>query len=196
MAGGTSAVFQSKEGAEDSAPEGRNAVRQLRVSARDTVVGIAASGVTPYVHAALAESRRRRASTVLITCSPQAPKGAARIRIVLETGPEVLAGSTRLKAGSACKMALNILTTASMVQLGKVYGNRMVDLQPRSFKLVQRGIRLIQELGGVSRDRAESLFHDARRQVKPAILMARRNVTYSQAVARLKAARGYLRRAL
>lgn len=196
MAGGTSAVFRSKEGAEDSAPEGRQAVRRLRVSSRDTVVGIAASGVTPYVHAVLEESRRRRAATVLVTCSPQAPKGAAQIRVVLQTGPEVLAGSTRLKAGSACKMALNIMTTASMVQLGKVYGNRMVDLQPRSFKLVQRGIRLVQEIGQVSRSQAELLFRDARRQVKPAIVMARKNLTYPQAVARLKAARGFLRRAL
>lgn len=196
MAGGDSAVFQSKEGSEDSAPQGSSGIKALRVRRKDVVVGIAASGVTPYVQAALKQAKARRASTVLLTCSPQAPANVADVRVVLETGPEVLAGSTRLKAGSACKMALNILTTASMVQIGKVYENRMVDLQPQSKKLVERGLRLIQELGGVSKEEAQSLFSAARGRVKVAIVMARKNMTYTQASSALLYAKGFLRRVL
>src|SRR6266508_317787 len=128
------------------------AARAVRRHARrqDAVVGIAASGVTPFVRAALAEARRRGALTILVTCNPTAPRGAARIVIALRVGPEILAGSTRLKGGTATKLTLNTLTTAAFTRLGKVHGNRMVDLQPKSAKLRARAMLLVRELGGVS----------------------------------------------
>ena len=195
MAGGRSSVFRSKEGAEDSEKEGSAQVRK-RVRKGDVVVGIAASGVTPFVRAALSASRRLKARTVLVTCNPHPPAQAADIVIALPTGPEILSGSTRLKAGSACKMALNMLTTASMVALGKVYGNRMVDLQPKSRKLKQRGIRLIRELGFVGEKEAGRLLKESHGHVKIAIVMARKQMSFAEAAMALKRAKGFLRAVL
>jgi N-acetylmuramic acid 6-phosphate etherase len=158
-------------------------------------VGIAASGVTPFVRAALVEARRRGALTVLVTCNPSAPRGAARIVIALRVGPEVLAGSTRLKAGTATKLALNTLTTATFTRLGKVHGNRMVDLQPRSAKLRARAERLIAELGRVSTARARKLLDQANGSAKIAIVMARRRVSAAEARRALREAGGFLGRA-
>jgi len=194
MAGGPSAVFRSKEGAEDSEREAAAAVRR-KVRRGDVVVGIAASGVTPFVRAALKHGRARGAKTLLITCNPGV-RQAVDIKIALATGPEILTGSTRLKAGTACKIALNILTTGAMVQLGKVYGNRMVDLQPKSRKLVARGIRLIRDLTGRTENDAQRLFREARGRVKVAIVMARKQLGYPAALRRLADAGGYLRKAL
>ncbi|HJV58744.1 MAG TPA: N-acetylmuramic acid 6-phosphate etherase, partial [Methylomirabilota bacterium] len=149
IAGGRRTVFRSSEGAEDDGPEGARQIRR-RVRPGDVVVGIAASGVTPFVRAALQEARRRGAATALVTCNPDVPASAARVVIALAVGPEVLTGSTRLKAGTATKLALNTLTTASFARLGKVYGNRMVDLRPRSAKLRARALRLVGQLGRVS----------------------------------------------
>ena len=196
MAGGKAAVFKSKEGAEDSKSEAASAVRRIGVGKRDVVLGIAASGVTPFVKSALQAAKSRQAKTILITCNPKTSPGLARIVISLSTGPEVLTGSTRLKAGSACKMALNILTTASMVKLGKVYGNRMVDLQPKSRKLVERGIRLIRDVGHASEQEARQLFKKSRGHVKAAIVMARKKVSYLKAVENLKRAEGFLRKVI
>jgi N-acetylmuramic acid 6-phosphate etherase len=194
MAGGRRAVFRSVEGAEDAARAGARAIRR---GARrgDAVVGIAASGVTPFVRAALGEARRRGALTVLVTCNPAAPRGGARIVIALGVGPEVLAGSTRLKAGTATKLTLNTLTTAAFTRLGKVHGNRMVDLQPRSAKLRARAERLIAELGRVSAPRARRLLVQAKGSAKVAVVMARRRVTAAQARRALRAAGGFLGRA-
>ena len=150
IAGGRGAVFRSVEGAEDDGSAGARQMRR-RARAGDVVVGIAASGVTPFVHGALGEARRRGAATVLVTCNPDVPRRSARIVIALAVGPEVLAGSTRLKAGTATKLALNTLTTGAFARLGKVYGNRMVDLRPRSAKLRARALSLVAELGGVER---------------------------------------------
>ena len=152
IAGGRGAVFRSVEGAEDDASAGARQMRR-RARAGDVVVGIAASGVTPFVHGALGEARRRGAATVLVTCNPDVPRRSARIVIALAVGPEVLAGSTRLKAGTATKLVLNTLTTGAFARLGKVYGNRMVDLRPRSAKLRARALQLVAELGGVGRGR-------------------------------------------
>ena len=196
MAGGKSAVFRSKEGSEDSEKEAGSAIRRIGVGGKDVVVGIAASGVTPFVKSALQAAKNRKAQTILLTCNPKVTEGLARIVIALRTGPEVLAGSTRLKAGSACKMVLNMLTTASMVRLGKVYGNRMVDLQPKSRKLVERGIGLIQEFGRVREANARKLFQASRGRVKVAIVMARKNVSYTEATRSLKTADGFLRKVL
>jgi len=194
MAGGRRAVFRSVEGAEDDAGAGARAVR-ARARVGDAVVGIAASGVTPFVRAGLAEARRRGALTVLVTCNPSVARSAARIVIPLRVGPEVLAGSTRLKAGTATKLTLNTLTTAAFARLGKVHGNRMVDLQPRSAKLLARAIRLVSDLGDVGPARAASLLGEAAGRAKVAIVMARRNVSAAQARRRLREAGGLLGRA-
>ena len=195
MAGGRRAVFKSQEGAEDQTGPARHAIR-WSVHPRDVVVGIAASGVTPFVRAALEEARRLRAKTILLTCNARAALPPARVRIVLSVGPEVLTGSTRLKSGTACKMALNMLTTASMVRRGKVYDHWMVDLQPKSRKLIARGLRLVRDLGRVSEAKARGLLKQAHGRVNPAILMARKNIYYTEAVNRIEKAQGFLRKAL
>jgi N-acetylmuramic acid 6-phosphate etherase len=193
MAGGRGAVFRSREGAEDDEVAARRAVR-ARVRTGDVVVGISASGVTPFVRAALAAARRRGARTVLITCNATGlGRTFADIRIVAATGPEVLAGSTRLKAGTATKLVLNTLTTAAMTGLGRVYGNRMVDLQPRSAKLRERALRLIAEIAGVSRERALRAFEASGGRVKVAIVVARNGWDAAEASRALGAARGSLR---
>jgi len=193
MAGGKKAVFRSQEGAEDSEVAAKKMVRQ-RVRKGDAVVGIAASGITPFVGAALKTARAKGAIPILVTCNPNlSGSSLAQETIVLSTGAEVLTGSTRLKAGTACKMALNMLTTASFVRLGKTYGNRMVDLQPKSRKLVARSLRLIQELGRVSEKKAEKLLTLSGRRAKVAIVMARLECSAETARQRLKGANGFLR---
>ena len=196
MAGGRDSVFRSREGAEDRAGEGKRAVAR-RVRAGDVVVGIAASGVTPFVRAALAEARRRRGRTVLVAMDRRSPLGRlADVVIAPRVGPEVLTGSTRLKAGTATKLILNVLTTAAFVRLGKVYGNWMVDLQPRSRKLRARAERLVQILGKVSRARARRHLRAAGGHAKVAIVMARRNLSARAASRLLREAGGSLRRCL
>jgi N-acetylmuramic acid 6-phosphate etherase len=193
MAGGRGAVFRSREGAEDDERAARRAVR-ARVRRGDVVVGISASGVTPFVRAGLAAARKRGARTVLISCNATRPgKAFADIRIVPATGPEVLAGSTRLKAGTATKLVLNTLTTAVMTGLGRVYGNRMVDLQPRSAKLRERALRLIAEVAGVSRGSALQAFEASGRRVRVAIVIARNGWEAVEASRALRAAGGSLR---
>jgi N-acetylmuramic acid 6-phosphate etherase len=191
MAGGRRAVFRSVEGAEDDARAGARAIR-ARARRGDAVVGIAASGVTAFVLAALGEARRHGALTVLVTCNPRVSRRAARIVIALDAGPEVLAGSTRLKAGTATKLTLNTLTTAAFTRLGKVHGNRMVDLQPTSAKLRARARRLVRDLGGVSAPRASKLLDQADGSAKVAVVMARRRVTAAEARRRLRVAGGFL----
>ncbi len=172
MAGGRASVFRSREGAEDDARAAAREVRR-RVRRGDVVVGVSASGVTPFVRGALVTAASLGATTVLVACNPRARlRIRANVVIAPAPGPEVLAGSTRLKAGTATKLVLNTLTTASMARLGKMYGNRMVDLQPRSHKLRERALRLVVELGGVSRPRARRLLAAAK-NVRVAIVMAR-----------------------
>ena len=201
IAGGRGAVFRSREGAEDDARAARRAVR-ARVRRGDVVVGVSASGVTPFAAAALAAARRRGAATVLVACNPAVLRertgraSAATVVIAPAPGPEVVAGSTRLKAGTATKLVLNTLTTASMTRLGKVYGNRMVDLQPRSAKLRARAARLVEEVGGVSRARARTLLGAARGSARLAIVMARRGLSTRAAARALAEAGGSLRAAL
>ncbi len=195
IAGGKRTVFRSAEGAEDNGPDGARQIRR-RVRPGDVVVGIAASGVTPFVRAALKEARRRGAATALVTCNPDVPASAARVVIALPVGPEVLTGSTRLKAGTATKLALNTLTTASFARFGKVYGNRMVDLRPRSAKLRARALRLVCQLGRVSPHEAERLLNAAAGRAKVAIAMARLHVDAREARRRLRRAAGSLREVL
>ena len=194
MAGGRASVFRSREGAEDDARAARRAVR-ARVRRGDVVVGISASGVTPFVRAALAAAAARGAATIQVACNATRAVGRALL-VAPAPGPEVLAGSTRLKAGTATKLVLNTLTTASMTRLGKVYGNRMVDLQPRSAKLRARAERLVAELAGVAPGRARSLLKMARGRVPVAIVMARRDLTADAAARALRAAGGSLRSVL
>jgi N-acetylmuramic acid 6-phosphate etherase len=196
MAGGRGAVFRSREGAEDDEPAARRSVR-ARVRRGDIVVGISASGVTPFVRAALGAARQRGARTVLISCNPRGiGAAAADVRIVPTTGAEVLAGSTRLKAGTATKLVLNTLTTAAMTGLGRVYGNRMIDLQPRSAKLRERALRLIAEIGGVSRGTALRVLEASGGRVRLAIVMARNGSDAAEASRALGAAGGSLRAVL
>ncbi len=196
MAGGKRAVFRSKEGAEDREAEARREVRR-RVRKGDVIVGISASGVTPFVRGALQEAKKRGARTILVACNGSSPlRSSVDILIAPQTGPEVIAGSTRLKAGTVTKLILNRLTVTSMVQLGKVYGNWMVDLQPRSRKLRERALRILKHLGKIPHGRAESFLTQAGGQVKVAILMARKNLSATQAASALKQSGGFLRKAL
>jgi len=194
MAGGRASVFRSREGAEDDARAARRAVR-ARVRRGDVVVGVSASGVTPFVRAALAAAAARGAATILVACNATRAPGRALL-IAPSPGPEVLAGSTRLKAGTATKLVLNTLTTASMTRLGKVYGNRMVDLQPRSAKLRARAERLVAEIAGIDTRRARRALRQARGRVRVAIVMARRDLPADAAARALRAAGGSLRSVL
>ncbi len=193
MAGGRSSVFRSKEGAEDRAAEAAKAIRR-RVRPGDAVVGIAASGVTPFVRAALQEGRRCGARTILVSCNARSPvRGLADVAITPRTGPEVVVGSTRLKAGTATKLVLNMLTVATMVQMGKVYDHWMVDLQPRSRKLVARATRLVRMFTGLPERQAAALLHRAGGNAKRAIVMGRLGISASAAEQLLKRHRGFLR---
>ena len=150
IAGGRRALWRAVEGAEDRGADARRALRRLRVGPRDVVCGICASGVTPFALAALEEGRRRGARTIVVTCAPSAAlRELADVVVAPRPGPEVLAGSTRMKAGLATKMVLHTITTGAMVRLGKVYGNLMVDLRPSSRKLRARALRMIGELTGL-----------------------------------------------
>lgn len=195
MAGGRAAVFRSKEGAEDDAHEG---ARQLRRAARrgDMVVGIAASGVTPFVRGALRAARARGCRTALVTANSRVRIPEAEVVIAPRTGPEILSGSTRLKSGTAAKLVLNALTTAAMIRLHKVYDNWMVDLKPTNRKLVFRAVRVIADLGRVTPARAGSLFSNSGRHVKTAVVMARLGLDRGAARRRLAGVGGSLRRAL
>jgi N-acetylmuramic acid 6-phosphate etherase len=189
MAGGRASVFRSREGAED---DRRAAEREVgkRVRRGDVVVGVSASGVTPFVRAALGAARRQGAVALLVVCNPLGRRAAAGAVIALTCGPEVLAGSTRLKAGTATKLVLNMLTTASMARLGRVYGNRMIDVVPRSAKLRDRALRLVQELAGVSRPVAARALAAAGDRVRLAVVMARRGVDVRAARRLLRTAGG------
>ncbi|MBK8575067.1 MAG: N-acetylmuramic acid 6-phosphate etherase [Elusimicrobia bacterium] len=194
MAGGRSSVFRSKEGAEDQSLDlSRRLGAQLRSS--DAVIAVAASGVTAFASSALSLARRRGAAAIFLTCNPRATP-AADVRIVLRTGPEILTGSTRLKAGTATKMILNIITTLTMIRLGKVYGPWMVDLQPRSKKLVARGTNMIAHLGGVSLPQAKRFLVRSGGRVKTAIVMAKKHLSRRDAETVLTHAGGFLREVL
>lgn len=195
IAGGDEAVFRAREGAEDDAEAGRGAVAEL--TARDLLIGLSASSVTPFAHGALAAARERGAATVLVTCaSAEALDDVADRVLALDTGPEILTGSTRLKAGSATKAVLNAITTAAMVRLGKTYGNLMVDLRPGSAKLRDRAVRIVAAAGEVPAAAAERALEEAEGEVKTAIVTARAEVDADEARRRLDEAGGHVRGAL
>ena len=187
MAGGPNAVHRAKEGVEDDYDEGARALRRLRPRPRDVVVGISASGITPFVRGALTRARQARARIIGITCDARSGlKALADVAIVLSVGPEVIAGSTRLKAGTATKVALNILTTTAMVRVGKTYGNLMVDVKSNSEKLRDRARRIIGTVTGLASEDADALLKRAGWSVKAAILMHEAGITRAQAVSRLR----------
>jgi len=183
IAGGAEALTRSVEGAEDHEADGAAAVDAKEVGPTDVVFGIATGGTTPFVHGALARARAQGARTVFFACVPEAQVAdEADVSIRVVTGPEVITGSTRLKAGTATKMVLNMVTTISMVRLGKVYGNLMVDVNTKAnAKLVDRGARIIGELTCLSRRAAEALLAEADGHVKTAVVMHAREVDRAQA---------------
>ncbi len=197
MAGGPECVWASKEGAEDDAADGAAQLRIRGLRALDAVVGITASGVTPFVLGALDEARRKGAARILLSCNRRGvPREAADVLIAVIVGPEVISGSTRLKAGTATKMVLNMLTVTTMVRLGKVYENLMVDLQTRSDKLVSRARRIVSTLGGVAETEAVRALKSAGGSAKVAIVMLRRGVSRERAEELLRESDGMLRGAL
>jgi N-acetylmuramic acid 6-phosphate etherase len=198
IAGGQGALIRAVEGAEDDADAGIAAMDQVEVGPDDVVVGISASGGAPFVRAAMIRAKKRGAATVGVANVENAPLSHdVDIAIEAATGPEVITGSTRLKAGTAQKLVLNMLSTGAMVHIGKTYGNRMVDVQATNAKLVQRARRLIQEIGGVPDDTtADRLLSEAGGSVKLAIVIARRAVPAPEAAAFLDEADGFLSVAL
>jgi len=172
IAGGAAALMRSSEDKEDRTEDGSAAIAEYQVGEQDVVVGITAGGTTPYVHGALQEAQRRGATTIFIACVPaDQVKAEADIDIRLLVGPEILAGSTRLKAGTVTKLALNILSTGTMVQLGKVYGNRMVDVAVTNAKLHDRALRILSDLTQLDRAAANDLLQRSGKKVKLALLM-------------------------
>jgi N-acetylmuramic acid 6-phosphate etherase len=197
LAGGRRALDRAVEGAEDSAPQGARDLAALRPGANDVVVGLAASGATPYVAGALRQAGRRRATTVLVTTNPRPPLARlARIVIAADVGPEVLAGSTRLKSGTAQKLILNMLTTAAMALLGRVYDNRMVYVALTNDKLRRRGLRLLAETAAVAEPVARRALARAHGDLPAALVMLKTGVNFKQAQRRLARAKGHVRRAI
>lgn len=197
IAGGAEALTRAVEGAEDDAEAGRRELLALQPAPRDVVVGLAASGCTPYVLGALRAARAAGARTVAIACNAPSPLlEVADIAIPLIVGPEAITGSTRLKAGTAQKMALNLLSTATMIRWGKVYGNLMVDVRVTNRKLAERAVRIVCEVAGVEAALAAALLAETGQRVKPAIVMARLGVSAAEAERLLEAADGLLARVI
>ncbi len=197
IAGGEGAMFKAVEGAEDNASAGAAAVDQKHAAKDDIIFGIAAGGTTPFVHGALRRGRELGCATIFLTCV-QATANEPTVDLVIRplVGPEVLTGSTRLKAGTATKLVLNTITTLAMVRLGKVYENLMVDLRASNTKLWDRGARIISTLTGLDRDDALHLLQRAEGQVKRAIVMHKRNLTAAASDQLLARHSGDLRLAL
>ncbi len=197
IAGGDIALVQAVEGAEDDKNGAVIQLQDVNLSASDVVVGLAASGRTPYVIGGLEYANSVGAFTVAISCTPDSLIAkAAKLAITPLVGPEVITGSTRLKAGTAQKLVLNMLTTATMVRLGKVYGNLMVDVKPTNAKLVERAKRIVTQATGVSREMAGDVLVQARMNPKTAIVMIKKSCDAQQAARFLAAADGFIRRAI
>ena len=196
IAGGLDALVRSQEGAEDVAADGAAAVDARHAGPDDVVIGIAASGTTPYVRGALERAKKLGARTVIVACSPPPASVVEHVDVAILpfTGPEVVTGSTRLKAGTATKLVLNTITTGAMIRLGKTYGNLMVDLRAMSQKLVDRGERIMIEVCGVNRDEARALIAAAGGSVKTAIVMQQLGLTKADAERKLGEAGGVIRR--
>ncbi|MFB0555649.1 MAG: N-acetylmuramic acid 6-phosphate etherase [Phycisphaerae bacterium] len=197
IAGGRRALVRAIEGAEDCAQDGAISIRKNRVKASDVVVGLAACGMTPFVHGALKQARQIGAATIFVTCAPEAV-GHIPAEIIINpvVGPEVITGSTRMKAGTATKLVLNTLTTGAMVKLGKVYGNLMVDLQATNEKLRDRSLRIVMEMTNLSRSGARRLLGRAQGKVKAAVVMHFRRTNLAGALKILNECDQLLRKAI
>jgi N-acetylmuramic acid 6-phosphate etherase len=197
MAGGQDAMLLSKEGVEDHYDDGARAVTRLWPTKHDVVIGVSASGMTQFVLGGLTRARRAGSKIVFITCDPRTElQMFVDVTIAPAVGPEVIAGSTRLKAGTATKIVLNMLTTAAMVRIGKTYGNLMVDVQTGSEKARDRARRIITIVTGLEYDDADKLLRRARWNVKAAIVMQKSGLAYTQAVSRLRRAHDSVRDAI
>jgi N-acetylmuramic acid 6-phosphate etherase len=197
MAGGQEAVFRAKEGVEDNFEEGARSISRLRLTQRDVVIGVSASGMTPFVRGGLTRARKAGGKIIFITCWPGSElQNFVDLQIAPAVGPELIAGSTRLKAGTATKIVLNMLTTAAMIRVGKTYGNLMVDVQTGSEKLKDRARRIIGVVTGLDYDTADALLRRARWNVKAAIVMEKTKLTLPQAIRRLKKADDSVREAI
>jgi len=197
MAGGQEAVFKAKEGVEDNYEEGARSIARLRLGQKDVVIGVSASGMTPFVRGGLTRARKAGAKIIFVTCWPGSElQTFVDLQIAPAVGPELIAGSTRLKAGTATKMVLNMLTTVSMIKVGKTYGNLMVDVQTGSEKLKDRARRIVTTVTGIDYDEADALLKRAKFNVKAAIVMQKTGLSLPQALRRLKKADDSVREAI
>lgn len=197
MAGGQPAVLRAREGVEDHYEDGVRAVARLRPTRKDVIIGVSASGMTQFVRGALVRARTAGAKIIFVTCYPETElQTFVDLTIAPSVGPEVIAGSTRLKAGTATKMVLNMLTTAAMVRIGKTYGNLMVDVQTGSEKLKDRARRIVSLVTGLGYDAADALLRRAHWNVKAAIVMQKLGVPYRRAVTRLRQSNDSIREAI
>ncbi len=197
MAGGKGAIFRAREGAEDNYEEGARAINRLTPTKKDVIIGVSASGMTPFVRGALTRGRKAGSRVIFVTCDPQTElQTFVDLTIAPAVGPEVIAGSTRLKAGTATKLVLNILTTGAMVLTGKTYGNLMVDVQSGSEKLRDRARRILHMVAGLEHAEAEKLLKRAHWNVKAAIVMAKTGLPYNRALSRLRKANDLIREAI
>ena len=197
MAGGKDAMLTPKEGVDDNYEEGARSINRLRPTSHDVVIGVSASGMTQFVRGALTRARRAGSKIIFITCDPRTElQTFVDLTITPAVGPEVIAGSTRLKAGTATKIVLNMLTTGAMVRIGKTYGNLMVDVQTGSEKRRHRARRIVEIVTGLDEDAADKLLRSARWNVKAAIVMQKAGLKYAQAVARLRKSHDFVRDAI
>lgn len=197
IAGGPGALLKAVEGAEDSEALGVEDLKNIQLTAADTVVGLAASGRTPYVIGALRYASELGCATVAISCNPDSPIAhEAKVAISPVVGPEALTGSTRMKSGTAQKLVLNMISTGAMVKTGKVYQNLMVDVKATNVKLVDRACRIVVEATGAARADAEAALAQTEFEVKPAILMLLSQISAEEAIQRLATHNGFLRAAL
>ena len=197
IAGGAKALSSASEISEDDAEAGRKEISRLKPQKKDVVLGIATSGRTPFTVAAVAEARRRGARTIALTCNPNSPlQRAAHHAIVVQVGPEVLTGSSRMKAGTAHKMVLNMISTAAMTRLGYVYGNLMVNVEPKNSKLIDRAIRILERATGADRAAAERALKLSGNRTPVALVMLVATVGRRPAVRALKESKGNVRKAI
>jgi N-acetylmuramic acid 6-phosphate etherase len=197
IAGGAKALASASEISEDDSKAGRQEMSRRKPTKKDVVLGIASSGRTPFTVAALTEARRRGAHTIALTCNPNSPlERAAHFAIVTQVGPEVLAGSSRMKAGTAHKMVLNTISTAAMTRLGYVYGNLMVNVAPRNEKLMQRAIGILEQATGATQESARKTLKASGNKTPVALVMLAAAVTRPQAQSALKKAQGNVRQAI
>ena len=197
MAGGKDAMLSPREGVDDNYEEGARSINRLRPTSRDVVIGVSASGMTQFVRGALTRARRAGSKIIFITCDPRTElQTFVDLTISPGVGPEVIAGSTRLKAGTATKIVLNMLTTGAMVRIGKTYGNLMVDVQTGSEKRRHRARHIVEIVTGLDEEAADKLLRNAKWNVKAAIVMQKAGLKYAQAVSRLKKSHDFVRDAI